>query len=330
MSESILERLAPLEPDWADVERRSQRLRRRHLRRQTLLTVGGLLAAAALAGGAYAAVRAIWTGHDMTPADINAQATTVYNDKWSVCHGHNQCTTETGTHMQVQLLPSMGVVFLLPVPIGHLGNSLYVVPGAYIGLVPSPPPGWGTQQTLGSPEHPTGGIWTVHRPNGADYIVTWSFATGSVVERITKPGGKTTTIRLTAGDVVPLIPGSLAGDPRALDKAVTFDLPTGNRVIIFPQLNESYIDFPGADPGEEPLAPGEAAEYGLTPVGEYNGKLPVTVSGGTWTAHLPGGLTRTISWHAGDSFVTVADTTASGTTTTQVPIGHELPLVPFK
>ena len=52
--------------------------------------------------------------------------------------------------------------------------------------------------------------------------------------------------------------------------------------------------------------------------------------GGTWTARLPDGLTRTISWHAGDSFVTVEDTTSAGTTTAHIPIGHEVPLVPFK
>lgn len=336
MSESmVLERLAGLEPDWEDVLRRSGTLRRRQLRRQALLTVGGLLAAAALAGGAYAAVRAIWTGHDMTPADINAQATTVYNDKWSVCRGRGHCTEETGTHKQVDILPSMGVVFVLPDANGRVGYSLYLVPGALMGLIPSPPPGWGTQQTLGPPDDPTGGVWRVQRPDGSIYAVAWSFTTGSVVERVTHTGGKTTTVPLTAGDVVPLIPGSLASDPRTLDKAVSFDLPDdGTRVIIFPQLNETYVGVPtyhgvpGAHAGV--VGAGEAAKYGLTPIGAYNGKLPVTPSGGTWTAHLPGGLTRTISWHAGDSFVTVTDTTAAGTTTTQVPIGHELPLVPFK
>jgi hypothetical protein len=43
-----------------------------------------------------------------------------------------------------------------------------------------------------------------------------------------------------------------------------------------------------------------------------------------------GGLTRTISWHAGDSFVTVEDRTSTGTTKTQVPVGHELPLPPSR
>jgi len=37
--------------------------------------------------------------------------------------------------------------------------------------------------------------------------------------------------------------------------------------------------------------------------------------------HLDG-LTSTVSWTKGDSFVTVQDTSPSGTTTTRVPIGH--------
>lgn len=331
MSESILERLALLEPDWEDVLRRSGSLRRRHLRRQALLTVGGLLAAAALAGGAYAAVRAIWTGRDMTPADVNRQATTVYNDG-------------AGPHKQVNVLPSMGVVFVLPD-----GDSTSLVPAEAIWNIPAapgpgaptPPAGsqgfeddsgnsWGTAHPLMSSSGGwVGGVWTVPVPGGGERTITWKQATGSVTVS-DSVDGVTKTTQLVAGDVVPLVPGTLANDPRTLDKAVTFDLPTTNRVIIFPKLNETYIDWVTGPEVSEHLPYGTAQKYGLTPIGEYNGKLPVASGGGTWTAHLPGGLTRTISWHAGDSFVTVADTTASGTTTAQVPIGHELPLVPFK
>jgi hypothetical protein len=330
MSENtIAERLALIEPNWADVTRRSQRLRKQTLRRQGLLVLGGVLAAAVLAGGAYAAARAIWPGQNLTPADIARQETVVTNGKWAVCSGHNQCTTKTGTHKEVTILPSMGVVFVLPEVNGRVGYSTYLVPGDGIGIVPEPPSPWGAERTLGNPDHPTGGAWTVRRPDGSMYTVTWRFATGAVTERITTADGQTSTIPLPAGDVVPLIPGSLANEPRTLDKAVTFDLPTGNRVIIFPQLNETYIDFPGPQPGAEPFAPGEAAKYGLVPIGRYNGKLPITPTGGTWTAHADG-VTSTVTWHAGDSDVAVSDTTALGTTRRQVPIGHELPLVPFK
>lgn len=338
---TIVERLALIEPDWADVTRRSQSLHRQHLRRQALLTGAGVLAAAVLAGGAYAAARAIWPSHNMTPADIERQATTVYNDKWGECDGHGHCKTVTGTHKEITILPSMGVVFVLPD-----GDSTSIVPAEGIWDIPAAggpgnPPNsrpfhddsgntWGTAHPL---THAggrwIGGIWSVALPDGGKRTIEWRAASGAVTITDNR-GGATTTTQLRTGDVVPLVPGTLGDAPRTLDKAVTFDLPIGNRVIIFPQLNETYIDFVNGPPESEPLPYDGGARWGLTRTGPYDGKLPVTPSGGTWTAHLPGGLTRTITWHAGDSFVTVEDTTANRTDTTQVPIGHELPLVPFK
>lgn len=341
MSESIVERLALIEPDWADVTQRSQRLHKQHLHRQVLLIAGGVLAAAVLAGGAYAAARAIWPSHNMTPADINRQATTVYNDKWGECDGHGHCKTVTGTHKQITILPSMGVVFVLPD-----GDSTSIVPPEGFWDIPaSGGPGsprdhpsfrddsgnsWGVAHPLiGASGKYLGGIWRVPLPNEGKRTITWRAATGAFTVS-DRHQGTTTTAKLHTGDVVPLIPGSLSRDPRSLDKAVIFDLPPGERVIIFPRLNETYIDAVNPPPMAEPLGVGEAAKYGLRPIGRYKAKLPVTQNGGTWTAHLPDGLTRTISWQAGDDFVTVKDTTTKSTTTTQVPIGHELPLVPFK
>ena len=104
------ERLALIEPDWQDVERRSQSLRKQHVRRQALLVVGGVFAVLALAGGAYAAARAIWPPHDMTPADIERQATLVTSE----CDGHGHCKPVTASHKEMTILPSMGVVFVLP------------------------------------------------------------------------------------------------------------------------------------------------------------------------------------------------------------------------
>jgi hypothetical protein len=339
MSETIVERLARFEPDWTDVERRSRRLHKQHLLRKTALGVGAVATAAILAGGAYAAARAIWSGHDMTPADIDRQATTVYNDKWGECDGHGHCKTVTGTHTEVTILPSMGVVFVLPD-----GDSTSLVPAEGIGNIPATgmpaPPGhpprddsgnsWGTAHLLRDESGKwIGGVWKLPLPGGGERNVDWRQATGAVTVTDSR-GSDVKTTRLQTGDVVPLIPGTLADHPRTLDKAVTFDLPIGNRVIIFPLLNETYIDFVHGPTEAEPLPYDGGAKWGLTRTGPYNGKVPVTRSGGTWTAHLPDGLTRTISWHAGDSFVTVADRTVGGTTTTQVPIGHELPLVPFK
>ncbi len=342
MSEStVVERLTLIQPDWSDVTRRSQRLRKQHLRRQAVFIVCGVLAAAVLAGGAYAAAHAIWPARNMTPADINRQATTVYNDKWGECDRHGHCKTVTGTHKEITILPSMGVVFVLPD-----GYSTSIVPSVGIWNIPAAggprntgnhPPfrdnagnTWGVARPLiGASGRWRGGIWRVSLPNGGTRTITWRTATGAFTVS-DRHGRETTHTKLHSGDVVPLIPGSLNSDPRSLDKAVIFDLPPGERVIIFPRLNETYIDAVNPPPMAEPLAIGEAAKYGLTPIGRYNGKLPVTPSGGRWTAHLPGGLTRTISWHAGDSFVTVKDKAGTSVRRTQVPIGHELPLAPFK
>ena len=337
MSESIVERLALIEPDWGDVTRRSQRLRMQTLRRQALLTVGGVLAAAVLAGGAYAAARAIWGGHNMTPADIQRQATVVTSE----CDGQGHCAPVTPSHKEVNIVPSMGVVFVLPD-----GDSTSLIAAERIWNIPAAGGPftlhgqpwhddsgntWGTAHVLGDPAKWVGGVWNVPLPNGGTRTITWHVKTGAVT--ITdRHDGATARTHLQTGDVVPLVPGTLANDPRTLDKAVSFDLPTEAfaRVIIFPKLNETYIDFVHGPPMTEKLPYGAAAKYGLTPIGQHNGKLPVTASGGTWTTHLPNGLTRTISWHAGESFVTVEDTSAKGSTTTQVPIGHELPLEPFK
>ena len=331
MSE-IVERLARIEPDWADVERRSQSLHRQHVRTQALLVAGGILAAVVLAGGAYAAARAIWPPHDMTPADIDRQATLVTSE----CDGQGDCTPVKPSHKEVTILPSMGVSFVLPD-----GDVTSIVPGGgFIPAIPASgmpaPPGHQPHDDSGNSYGTAhlvrgGGVWRIPLPDGGKRTITWRVRTGAVTVS-DRHGDHRTTTELRAGEVVPLVPGSVSGAPRTLDKAVTFDLPTEAfaRVIIFPKLNETYIDFVHGPPMTEKLPYGAAVEYGLTPIGHWNGKLPVSASGGTWTTHLPGGLTRTISWHAGDSFVTVDDTTSSGTTKEQVPIGHELPLVPFK
>lgn len=334
---SIVERLALMEPDWADVRRRSHSLRIQHLRRQTLLIVGGVLASAALAGGAYAAARAIWPPHNMTPADIERQATVVTSE----CDGQGHCTPVTPSHKEVTILPSMGVSFVLPD-----GNVTSIVPGGGLGpAIPArgmpAPPGhqprddsgnsYGAAHLVRGATGIVGGVWRISLPDGGKRTITWRIRTGAITVS-DRHGDHVTTKQLQAGEVVPLVPGSVSGDARTLDKAVTFDLPTEAfaRVIIFPKLNETYIDFVHGPPVTERLPYGAAAEYGLTPIGHWNGKLPVSASGGTWTTHLPGGLTRTISWHIGDPFVTVKDTTTTGTDATRVPIGHELPLVPFK
>jgi hypothetical protein len=79
------------------------------------------------------------------------------------------------------------------------------------------------------------------------------------------------------------------------------------------------------------LPAGAAEKYGLAPIGEYNGKLPVTADGGSWSVHLPDGTERTIRWHAGEPQVAISDRSPSGAEhESDIPIGHELLLIPFR
>lgn len=99
---------------------------RKHRARQRrrMIVAGIILGAALLAGGAFAAAKAVWPGADMTRADIDRQGTTVVNDRWLECSGpRNHCVTKTGTHKQVTILPSMGVSFVLPD-----GSDVNIVP----------------------------------------------------------------------------------------------------------------------------------------------------------------------------------------------------------
>jgi hypothetical protein len=300
--------------------------RRQRQQRRLLIAVVVCVGAVLLAAGAFAAVRAFWSGRDLSSADIARQATTVSNDSWLQCDAAGSCVRETGTHPQIHILPAMGVTFVLPD--GHTANIVPAEP-----MLPGlPNVADGTlKPTTDASGNWTGGTWTIDLPSGGQRTVVWHQADGSIVA-VDREAGKTTTTVLHAGDVVTLIPGSISPQSRTLEKAVTFDLPSGERVIIFPIFNETYVgavNQPG-DPPAEPLTAGAAAKYGLSPVGEYNGTLPVTATGGTWTIQLPQGGTRTISWTAGSDQVAIHDTTASGSQQTTVPIGHELPLVPCR
>ncbi|MGA9762963.1 MAG: hypothetical protein WBQ14_11135 [Gaiellaceae bacterium] len=317
---------------------------RKHRARQRrrMIVAGIILGAALLAGGAFAAAKAVWPGADMTRADIDRQGTTVVNDRWLECSGpRNHCVTKTGTHKQVTILPSMGVSFVLPD-----GSDVNIVPadGSVLAFVK-----YGSLNLLiengdelpldlTKPIDPrirsnhriVGCTWTVDLSGGGKRKIVWKNVDASVVVNDTY-GGRTTSKPLHAGEVVPLIPDSVGSQVRSLEKAVTVDLPPGNRVIIFPTFNETYFDGVSLPRDYASLAPGDAARYGLKPIGKYKGELPVRADGGSWTARLPGGTERTISWKAGQPEVTISDVSPSGgVEETIVPIGHEIPLIPFR
>lgn len=300
-----------------------------------------LFAALAIAAGAGTAIATVtqWTGHDVTPSDIERQATVVTEptDCSNVgCNGR--------VHKQVMILPAMGATFILP-----SGFSISIVPA--VGAGPALPTrlnseraryglpggnGSGTFRRGDLELTSTGGVWPVRLPNGVKRVITWRRADGSMKITDTAPDGSVTVAPVHAGDVLPLVPGAPDADMRTQEKAVTFDLPEGVRVFIFPTFNETYVgllpfELRAMTAPAEVMPRGDAVRYGLVPRGEWNGTLPVTPEGGSWTVALPGGGKRTITWKAGGTEVTVTDAIANGEEETHsVPIGHELPLVPFR
>ena len=293
-----------------------------------------------------------WVGSDVTPADIHRQATVVTNDKWGEC-GVDGCVTKTGSHTQVQILPATGVSFVLP-----SGAGINIVPafGGFAGPtyldeerarygLPGLTPG-GTFQKGTVRLTAIGGSWEVTLNDGTTRTITWRRRDGSMQMVDRDAGGGLITTRLHAGDVVELVPGSIPDEARTLEKAVTFDLPSGIRVYVLPTFNETYVGFLpsllpqtrkhmllGAIPrfaSPQVIARSEAERWGLTPTGDWNARLPTGEGGGEWAVELPDGTRRTISWERGDRHVTIRENGDGEDRTVDVPIGHELPLVPFR
>ena len=303
---------------------------RRRIRRRRQLRYALFLPLALVVGiGTAIAMTSPWTGHDVSPADIERQVSVVTEptDCSNVgCNGR--------VHKEVVIIPAMGATFVLP-----SGRSFNLVPAGGFGPGP-PPPGHKLtpeQVRYGWPEltH-TGGFWSLRLPDGTRRRITWRRADGSMKITDTDPDGSVAVTPVHAGDVLPLVPDSLDANMRSLEKAVTFDFPDGVRVFIFPTFNETYVGFLPSELRAmggiaEVMPRGDASRYGLIPKGEWNGTLPVTPEGGSWTVSLFGGGERTIAWKAGESEVTVTDVSANGEKETlSVPIGHELPLVPFR
>jgi hypothetical protein len=313
-----------------------RQIRRRHRLRTGAAVVVALLL---LAGSAFAAPRILFPEHDMSRSDIDRQITTVVNDSWSECSAPGHCVQKHGSHGQVTMLRSMGVSFVLPD-----GSTVEVVGGAIRMMTSVAKSPWGGKVD-GTAD---GGTWTVELPGGTKRVVRWDTKSGSVVAIDHDPDGSTKTTAFHSGDVVPLVPGSLDPTARTPEKAVAFDLPDGQPVYIFPSFNETFVAFlpnplsDAANPpalAANPTSPNimvtthpadQARSFGLT-ANSSGIVLPVTDRGGIWGVTLPDGTKREISWSAGDDFVTVTDTHPSGSRDdVEVPIGHELPLIPFR
>lgn len=325
-----------------------RRLRRRHTLR---LAVAAFVLATIGVGAAVAATRL--SGQNFTPADLERQYTVVTNDRWDECD-ESGCVTKTGTHKQVQILPSMGVSFILP-----SGFAVNIVPATGAFALPTflnderarfglP----GLDRRTGKFIHGSirltgeGGTWNIDLADGTKRTISWQRATGSVSMTDRAQDGSLESAELHAGDVVPLAPDSMDPDAQTLEKAVTFDLPEGGRVHIFPSFNTAYVGSlpyqpprmsdldrafaPPPLPPRQMLPRAQAQRYGLTPTGPYDARLPVSPGGGEWHVELPDGTERTISWEAGDDHVTIQDNRNGRTDEQRITIGHQLPLVPFR
>lgn len=267
--------------------------------------------AAALAPATVAAVAAVASAsaiglfdRDVTRADIDARATPT-TSAITVCTASGACeTTVRETRVETIVRPSDGVTFVAPdgtlLTVTPATGTLQYEPGMLAAMV--------ERSTSAGREHVT-----VAMPSGERR--TLSFVVGDGHVDVVEPGGSVRTLR--SGDVVPLVPGTLADEPLTPEKGITFDLADGAaQVWIYPERNEVHV---GAAPWRttqqtRDVTPAVVARYGLKPAqpGQYT--VAHTASGGQWVYDTAAGATRTVSWRAGDAAVRVVDRDIHGNT----------------
>jgi len=310
--------LALLQTTARDEPKREPRLRPR-TRRIVLVALLLLVAATALAAAASKGL----FDRDVTLADIEARSTltTWFRQK---CTAPGVCEPGRFETVRVNaLLPSDGVTFVDPD-----GTLISLIPGAgTLGFESDS--AYGRQLSTAQMFDGTRHLMTLQLPGGGTRTIAWKTGQGTVTVSDTRPDGTASTAQLFSGDVVPLLPGTLADHPLTPDKAVTFDLAHGNYPVwIYPQPNQAYV---GSPPWRNDLTPVELPtdlvdRYRLVrlPDGRYS--LPIDDSGGSWSYTLDDGTTRTVSWYAGDDDVLVSDTEPSGQPVgqEQLPIGRRV------
>lgn len=273
------------------------RARRRPLRFAAGAAAATLLATAALATAASMGL----FDRDVTRADIDARATTATRAITN-CTAAGDCeTTKPETRPETRILASDGITFVAPdgtlLVVTPASGTLQYEPGMLAGAV--------ERSTVNGKE-----VVTVAVPDRGSRTI--SFATGEGDVEVGTPGADATTTVLRSGDVVPLLPGTLADQPLTPEKAVTFDLANGAaHVWIYPQRNEAYVGEPPWRLDRQGHAPSVPPSIGMryrleeTPAGKYT--LRHDLSGGRWTYETLAGATRTVSWRAGDAAVSIVD-----------------------
>lgn len=261
----------------------------------------------ALAAFATAATTMLFD-RDVTRADIDARLTFTTQTSRE-CAAPGECAPPRAERIGViRIFPADGVTFVDPE--GYLAT---IVPATGIF-------GFESASELGRAlarsrsERDGGERAVISLPDGGTRTFSWVRGAGTLTVTDRRPDGTATSTELRSGDVVPLVPGSLDDEPLTPDKAVTLDLAGGDfPVWVYPQRNEAYVgDPPWREDGRPVAVPaGLAAKYGIqAEAGELT--VPVDATGGVWSFPVDGGKTRTVSWRAGGTAVTVVDRDANG------------------
>jgi hypothetical protein len=280
-----------------------------------------LLFAAALfllAAGAIATAATLGLfDREVTRADLDARVTTV-SRTIEECRATGDCgPPHTETVRVGEIRPSDGITLVDPE-----GILIGIVPAA--GTIQFP-----TASSYGSElarsRHETNGSEQarVELPSGGTRVFSWRAGEGHITVTDVRPGGPSSRSILRSGDVVPLLPGTLADQPLTPDKAVTFELGRGGYPFgayplrIYPQRNEAFV--------ATPLPAGVAHRYGLLEQdSQYD--LPIRPSGGLWSYTVEQGRIRTVTWKAGETTVTVTDRDGAGKVlgTESISIGRQV------
>jgi hypothetical protein len=164
---------------------------------------------------------------------------------------------------------------------------------------------------------------TIELPGGGTRTIRWKRGEGTLTVTDEHADGTTATTTLRSGDVVPLVPGSLRDQPLTPDKAVTFELELrpdyGYSLWIYPQRNEAYVATPpwtesakATAVADEDVLREVVRRFALSTGADRHRAVPIDGTGGRWTFSLADGTIRTVTWNAGDRWVTVTDRAPSG------------------
>ncbi len=279
--------------------------RRVNLRSIAVALAGTLVLTAAVATAATTSL----FDSEVTRPDIDARATTATRTAVD-CASNGDCKPgRAETVREARVLPADGVTFVAP------DGTLFIITPA-TGTVQYD----GTSAFARELERSARDgkeLITLSLPGGETRTISFTAGEGRLEVAGTSEAGPRTRSFLRSGDVVPLVPGTLADEPLTPDKAVTFDLDNGiAQAWIYPGRNEAYVGSPPWTTVKTQrtgtVTAEVAARYRLTRSDSGAYGVRMSASGGLWVYETASGATRTVTWHPGDHALTVTDRDAEG------------------